>query len=197
MLSPSSTNQFRNPSHAGFGLIELLVTIGIMLLVTTVILVRHTSFNSAILLRNQAYSVAFSIREAQQQAVSVVGQSSQFRQAFGVHLRAQEASFPTFRDVNGNDFYDPGTDAVFGAPGQMDPRFRVREIRTYSGGVESTTQVLSITFIRPNFDARFKTAAAGDLLDAERVEIEIEIADSPARRLIEVTNTGQISVRTP
>ena len=53
----------------GFGLVELLVSISIMLLVTMVVLVNHESFNNGALLRSQAYEVALRLREVQLSAV--------------------------------------------------------------------------------------------------------------------------------
>lgn len=196
MPYPSFHNPFRE--HAwprtvgGFGLIELLVTISIMLLVTSVILARHSSFNSAILLRNQAYSVAFSVREAQQQAVSVVGSEANFRVAYGVHFAQAQREYPTFRDANANDFYDSVGDPVM-MPGRLDQRFEIRRILV---GNVATTNPLSVTFVRPNFDARFKESASGALSNVDEVEIVIGLVGSAtAERSVIITSTGQITVK--
>jgi Tfp pilus assembly protein FimT len=68
-LSSAVPTTFRI-SDRGFGLVELMVSISIMMLLTVVILNRQSSFNGAVLLRNQAYEVAFALRKAQLLAVS-------------------------------------------------------------------------------------------------------------------------------
>jgi prepilin-type N-terminal cleavage/methylation domain-containing protein len=175
----------------GFGLIELLVTISIMLLVTTVVLARHSAFNSAILLRNQAYSLAFAVRDAQQQAVSIVGQSGDFTQVYGLHVTEGSGTFRLFRDADNDDYFDTGE--MIGAPGVLDARFQVSDIRVINP--DSTPTALSVSFVRPNFDARFDTGGA--VINAERVEIDVALTGSTARRTVVITRTGQVSVETP
>lgn len=79
-------------SHRGFSLVELIVVISIMVLITTVVLVRHSAFNSTVLLNNLAYDVAGTIREAQVYATSVRNAGGQgFTTAYGVYF---DMAFP-------------------------------------------------------------------------------------------------------
>ena len=65
-----------SPWKRGFTLIELLVVISIMVIVTSVILVRQSRFDSSTVLRSLAYSVALSVRQAQIYGSSVLGTST-------------------------------------------------------------------------------------------------------------------------
>ncbi len=67
-------SNFKQAGHAatrGFGLIELLVSISLMVLVLAIVLVQQTAFNGSVLLRSQAFEIALQIREVQLNAVSV------------------------------------------------------------------------------------------------------------------------------
>jgi prepilin-type N-terminal cleavage/methylation domain-containing protein len=66
--------QQKQKNYRGFTLIELMVTITIVVLVTGIVLVQYSSFNSSVLLTSQAYQLAFDLREAQSLAISVRGQ---------------------------------------------------------------------------------------------------------------------------
>lgn len=183
--------------QGGFGLIELMVSISIMAIVSAVILSRQSSFNSAVLLRNQAYEVALQIRQIQLNAVSVSGNAGEFRSVLGVYIDTTTGvndEYTLFRDTDLDGFYDVGEE--YGAPGILDKRFEFREIR--SGDSLTPTQV-SIIFVRPNFDARFFDGSASELAP-DTVEIDVALKGSNGTgpgylRTIEVTSTGQIAVK--
>ncbi|HMO77927.1 MAG TPA: hypothetical protein PKD95_01885, partial [Candidatus Paceibacterota bacterium] len=120
-------------SLSGFGLIELMVSISIVVLVTSIILAKHDSYNGAILLRSQAYDIALKIREVQMQAVSVVGQGADadFRTRLGVCFNTQSAPnlYYIFADYNNNGVCDIGNGEQIGQRGNIDPRFRIGELK--------------------------------------------------------------------
>lgn len=183
MSLPYNTQAIR-----GFGLVELLVSISIMTLVSAVILARHSSYNSAVLLRNQAYEVAFTIREAQNYALSAVftdtgtGLSTDsFRERYGVHFEAGNSVYYLFRDDNGDGGYDAGEE--IGQPGRLDPRFVFSSV---PGG----TGVFDVMFERPNFDAIFDPNPSGPA----GTPAIITVSTDTSSRDIEVTRTGQIAV---
>lgn len=106
---------------AGFTLIELMVVLGIVVLMSLIILVSSSRFNSAILLRSLAYQVGLSIREAQLYGVAVrkapalgdcaIGPDSVFCASFGVHFPTPPSTrYVLFPDINNNAAYDD-TDA--------------------------------------------------------------------------------------
>ena len=181
---------FLRGKNKGFGLIELLVAISIMTLVSVAILTRHRAFDSAVVLRNQAYEVAFTIREAQNLAVSAAYSpdstvaGTQYHQRYGVRFDLGEPQvYRLFRDNNGNGSYDNGEE--YGAPGILDPRFSITAL-TNSADNPISGGVLEVMFERPNFDAIFSTSD-------ELVKIVVS-TESGEERKIQVTRTGQISV---
>lgn len=185
----------------GFGLVELLVSISIIVLITSLVLINHSSFNGAVLLRSQAYEVALRAREVQLFAVSVVGESGDFRNTYGLHFDSTVSTNPfyrIFRDADGDNYYD--SDEEFGTQGFLDTRFEIRELRVVGGPSDGTTpNSVSVVFARPNFDARFFNAASSDL-SANRLEIDVSRVNSSGSgpgevRTIEISRTGQISVQ--
>ena len=202
MFSLFSTSHYKSSkaqSQGGFGMVEMLVSISIIVIVSSVILVRQSSFNSAILLRSQAYEIALQIRNVQFSAVSVSSDGGGYLSVVGVHFDEDEDSNSTYRifsDQNSNGYYDTNNDVEFGTQGILDPRFEIREMRSV-GATLSSTGGLSVVFIRPNFDAQFYDSSGP--VDASSVQIDVARSDGSAGasdvRTIEITSTGQISVQ--
>lgn len=182
----------RAPRHTGFSLLELMVTIGIVMLVTGVSLVRYGSFNNSVLLKSQAYELALDIREAQLFGVSVSGANAgEFQGAYGIYFDLSQSNvYQLFQDSsNGNDSYDDG-EAV-GDSFTIDPRFLITGIETDQGC--SPTEV-SIAFRRPNFDALMWTDASG-CSNPNQVTIRLAAAaDSTVTREVIVYQSGLIEV---
>ena len=172
-----------------------------MLLVAAVVLARQDSFNGAVLLRGQAYEVALSAREVQLNSVSAISIAGNYRTLLGLHFdssNSNDSLIRIFRDITPGTkgFYNTGEE--FGKPITLDSRFEVREIRTVSGGSKTIVSNISVVFERPNFDAQFFTA--GGKVAASAVEIDISKRDQTADdsgsvRVIEITSTGQITVK--
>jgi prepilin-type N-terminal cleavage/methylation domain-containing protein len=181
--------------QGGFGLIELMVSISIMAIVAAIILIQQSSFNSAILLRSQAYEVALQLRDIQLSAVSASSNGSgAFKSVLGAYFNsdnAHDGQYSIFRDTDSDGFYDAGE--AFGIQGILDKRFEIKEIRTAGGAIEPD---ISIVFTRPNFDARFFTDPG---TEAHVPSVEIDIVRrgdvSGLKRTVEVTSTGQIAVK--
>jgi prepilin-type N-terminal cleavage/methylation domain-containing protein len=55
----------------GFTLVEMLVSIAIFVLITTVVVFRHASFNASVQLSNAVYDLALQFRQSQFEAVNV------------------------------------------------------------------------------------------------------------------------------
>ena len=193
----------RQPANQlGFGLIELIVSISILIIITSVVLVNQSSFNSAILLRGHAYELALQLRTAQLNAVSASDQSGSgtFRSVFGVHFNTAAGSnsqYQIFRDADADYYYD--MDEEFGQQGVLDSRFEIREIR--ANGVVVGGGEASVVFERPNFDARF-FEGPGTLNELLVGNLEVDIArrgvvgvGPDVLRTVTVTSAGQISVQ--
>lgn len=181
----------------GFGLLELMVSIGIVVLVMGIIMSKHSSYNSAVLLRSQAYSVALQVREIQLSAVSAT-EIGGFRNVLGLHFdnsTTNKGFYYNFRDSDSDNYFD--FNEVFGRRNNIDSRFEIGEIRLSDG---STENALSVIFERPNFDARFYTSLGPVAASVNAVEIEIRLKGTTGTgvgevRNVEITKTGQITVK--
>lgn len=193
-------NKKQSIHQCGFGLIELMVSISIMLLVIGVVLARQDSFNGAVLLRSEAYEIALSAREVQLNSVSAVSIQGNYRTLLGLHFDTSNDALvrvfkdSTFPDPKANGFYDNGE--AFGKQLNVDSRFEVRALRAIGDSISGTA--LSVVFERPNFDAKFFDS--GGLVNASSVEIDISRRDqngddSGTVRVVEITSTGQITVK--
>ena len=181
---------------AGFGLMELMVSISIMIVITSVIMARHDSFNAASLLRGQAYAIALQAREVQLNAISATKEGD-FRNVFGLHFdtRNNPNGYAIFKDNNSNDYFDAAE--VYGKQGVVDRRFYIKAIRLMAGAAVSATPTnISVSFKRPNFDARIYTAAGTQAASSvSGVEVDIGVVGTADVRTVEITKTGQISVK--
>lgn len=170
-------------------MIELLVSIAIIAVISMVMLARYRSFNSTILLRDLAYEIALSIREAQVLGISVRGESGSFKNAYGMHF-TPGTTYILFIDRK----------PVSGGPanGQYDSG---EEVTTYTIGQENTVKklyantteldTLDVLFERPDPDAFFHTSPAASVVNSARI-----IVGSPdgSVRAVRVWPTGQIEV---
>ncbi len=193
-------NNFYNSNQTGFGLVELMVSISIMVIISSVVLSRHDSFNGAVLLRSQTYEVALDAREIQLNAVSAVSDGSgNFRSQQGVHFDTNSSNdgiYRIFRDADGDGFFD--ANESYGQQGSLDSRFEIRAINLVGSDALNGSSV-SVVFQRPNFDALFYDSS-GQLAGTSAVEIEVARRGSSGVtvadfRTLVITATGQITVR--
>ena len=197
----------------GFSLIEVLITSAVIGIITAIVVVRQGAFNSTILLKNQAYEIAIAIREAQVYSISTRGDESSasnpFRKNYGVFFDLSSGSaneMILFID-NGASSHDgrylkasENTNPDLPVETMsFDSRYEVTKFCVDSTCSDSTNaKRLSITFARPDFDARIEVAKDnGDFLNDGFNEAKITLASvdsSGFERTITVSGTGQISV---
>ena len=102
----------------GFTLIELLVVISIMLIFTTVLLLRQQTFDSTTLLRSLGYSVALSVRQAQVYGSSIRENATNAfttntaARSYGVHFEKASSVFLLFADADNSGTYNTGDQIV-------------------------------------------------------------------------------------
>lgn len=182
----------------GFTLIELLVVSAIVLIITGLVLVRQSRFDSASLLRSLTYSVALSVRQAQAYGISAreatLG-AGDFSKSYGVNfVDGTTDNYALFADVN--------LDGQFGAsPDVLAQRFKFAQgyrinrfcAKQSSGGAvvcSPTITYLNIYFKRPNPDSLFRTNAGTAYTDGY-----IELTSGGGEtRAVRVTTAGQITV---
>src|SRR3569623_492425 len=111
----TSSHQWLRSGRRGFTLIELLVVISIMLILTSVFVLRQQRFNSSTLLRSLAYSIALSVRQAQVYGTSIRESSigafdaNTSAKAYDVYFSSgSTGSYILFADNNNNGQYDSG-----------------------------------------------------------------------------------------
>ncbi len=197
-------NDFTRKSSSGFGLIELLVSISVMLLVTSMVMSQQNAFNGTVLLRSQAYEVALQARDTQLRAVSAIGDGTgSFREVYGLHFSSElgdNGGYKVFKDADDDLYFDAGEE--FGQQGALDPRFIISEIRAVEdNGSDSVLSNVSVVFERPNFDARFYSAGGVPVAsDPDLIEIDIRLKNTSGGalgevRTMEITKAGQIAVQ--
>lgn len=211
MYSLCFSRQLRNRhddsiNQGGFGLIELIVSISIIILVTSVVLTRHSAFTSVNLLKNQAFLLATAITETQQMAISNMSEGTgggvvAYRNRYGIHFATSttDKNYFVFIDQNGDRYFNAGGGEQIGSTGRIDPRISIQDIRYTSGGSLVSTQAISITFQRPNFDANFRRPTLSGSTDAAGpIEIALSSSETPGQiAVITVAPTGQVSVSVP
>jgi prepilin-type N-terminal cleavage/methylation domain-containing protein len=202
----------RRCHKAGFTVIELMVTVSIVVLVTGIIMLQYSSFNSSVLLRSQAYLTGFDVREAQSLAVGIRGRGSEFREEYGIYFSlASPNTYLLFQDNDSLGEHTPvryNQGEEVGVPYTVDPRFRLVNIcatnatgracayddpSTTNESIDASLQEMTISYRRPDFDAAFYSPSRSNIT---AVDIIIA-ADQSAQiqRKVVVYSTGQVSVQ--
>jgi prepilin-type N-terminal cleavage/methylation domain-containing protein len=209
-MSIFSHHTFRSGTKGrGFTLVELLVVASIIVIITMVLLLRQSRFNSATILRSIGYSVALSVRQAQVYGTSVLGSASgglvSYAPAYGLYFNyASPSSYILFADFNNNGAYNsPGESVkVF----SLNAGYTISEAcaklsngqKRCTGSDDSTgsrsTNTVSILFKRPNPDAVFATDIGGE--NYASAYVQVRSGDGTTRSVL-VTSAGQITVQPP
>lgn len=183
-----SLNRIRQTAEGGFGLVELMVSVTIMVLVSSIVIVNQGAFNTALLHRGQAYEVALRIREVQLAAVSANYNGQSFRSSLGLYFVSGESRYDVFRDSENNGYDSDGSE-VYDLEGYLDDRYEIGDIR-----INGDQNEVSVVFTRPNFDARFFDSSNIEITSGN-LQIDIAKKSDPTKvKTVEVTRTGQISV---
>lgn len=178
----------------GFTLIELLVVTGVIVVVSSIVLANHSTFGGVVTLRNLAYDVALTMREAQTYGLSVrqFQGSGTFTAGYGMHvLAASPTTYVLFADaVSQNGRYDNGelVESVTIRRG-----FYIADlciVPPASGTEVCGIQQLDIVFMRPEPDAHIQYNQS-QLAQTARIVLESPRGD---RASVLVQATGQISV---
>lgn len=195
---------FSKNYSSGFSLIEMMVVISIMSIIATISIFNYSKFNNDISITNLAYEVALTIREAQIFGGSVkVTNSGSFDEAYGIYIaKTNNKEIVSFVDNNANGVYDSvGT----GCSGECVAIYKLERgnfvhdicrVLASSGTINCSPNNpdASITFLRPNLDAKIKLPAPNPQFVGVRINLK---APDGTERYVRVLNTGQISVELP
>jgi Tfp pilus assembly protein FimT len=165
-------------------MIELLVCVAIIIIISAVALARYKSFNSTILLRNLAYEIALSVREAQVLGISVGGDSGSFSHAYGVHF-TRGTTYILFIDTDNDNRYDNGEEVFGYTIGQNN------QVTSLCANTNCSLTVLDVVFKRPEPDSLFYTNPTVPSISSARVVVG---APDGSTRTVRVWPTGQIAI---
>ena len=104
----------------GFSLVEMMVVLTIIVLVTTVAVMGQTTFNRSLILTDTAYTIAFSLREAQTLGLSSrVAGTSVYNAGYGIRFSTQTPhAYVLFADTSPAE---PGNTQSGYCPGHTEP----------------------------------------------------------------------------
>ena len=201
-----NTKIFKN-REKGFTLVELLITIVIFVILTGVTLFNQNGFDNTILLKNLAYDIALTVRQAQTYGVNVKESQIEGKfSSYGVYFdrSINTKSFILFADTN--------KDGKFITTDMTCPTNDLECVQKYSlkrnsyisglcvGSDDSfcnSNQVnnLTIYFQRPDPDANISYNNGTKDISGSYAKITISSATNSATSSIVVTGPGQIYIK--
>lgn len=186
---------------SGFTLVELLVSIAVIVIITSIVLVKYDSFDSTTLLKNAAYDIALTLREAQMKSVSASRQNGNFDYPFGVTFTPGAKTYTTFRYqyavATDYPYYD-GTHTSDLNTATIDRSMYVSDVcvaRTPSNEDCNITR-LDVSFKRPEFKALiYAPEYSSDPEDLTSAKIKVASTRGTGDVfIVTVTHLGQITV---
>ncbi len=188
----------------GFTLVELLISIAIIGIVTTIVLVKNGSFESTSLLKSAAYEIALSLREAQIKSVSSTRGSGSFDYPFGVTFTPSQTTYKAFQFGSSTanpvyyDISDPSPDYASDLMTfTVGKGLQIYDVCMTIGVSEDCgIDRLDISFRRPEFKALFYAVKGGSTYSATITSAKIKVNSAGGTNVfvVEVSQLGQISV---
>lgn len=206
----------------GFTLVELMVSVGIMLFITSVVLLNQGQYTSNISLTNLANDISLTIRQAQIYGVSVkelTTGSGDFSSAYGVDFNIGATGsnnayiFFADRGVSKDGFYDDLWSCPIGGSSECLQKITLTSGNTISqlcmirasdggkcsGNISQIVDRADITFQRPSNAANMVFFNGGSEIPADPsirgVQITVTSASPGLTHSVIVYTTGQISVK--
>ena len=198
---------------AGFTLVELMVTVGIFLFMTALVVAKYGSFNDGTLLTSMSYDVALSLRSAQSYGLNVQGYNgtNSFNYPYGMHFNSsadynnQMILFADSSQTSGVGVYDSGSDSLI----TTYTLARGGDIKTVCAGDGPSDckpvnfSAVDITFKRPDPNAIITARNQGGQVYTNAsnpkvyayAEIKVENASKNSTRTIVVRGTGEIEIK--
>jgi len=202
----------------------MLVVLAIIIIVTLIAITGQNSFNKSIILTDTAYTLAFSIREAQSLGLSSRLFSGVQNAGYGIHLAsASLTTYSLFADTapgvpgSSQGGVCPGHTISSGPdakPGNCTYDTAAEQVRAYSlnrgfriskfcgketSGVERCSGYLSaldITYLRPNTQSVIIGIRGGSRIALTDAVIYLAAPDGSTERCVSVSKVGQVAVGT-
>lgn len=172
-------------TKAGFTLVEMIVTVAIFAMISSVILTRNAAFDTEVLLNSLAYEVGLSVREAQQFGINVRTSEGQFDRAYGIFFERERNTYYLFADKNGDQVYNaPGELVQTYTLGRGTKIFEICDLAVSGCSLSS----LTVVFERPDPDAIINQGTMA------QAKIGLQ-EPRGGLRYIYIYSTGQVSVR--
>lgn len=203
-----SSNREKN-SHRGFTLTELLICVAIIGMVTSIVLVKYSSFDSTVLLKDTAYEIALGLREAQIKSVSVVRGDTNFNYPYGMSFSTADAvaqkTYHTFLYENADVDVTPSfdDDAATIHTTNIGRSMQVSDVCINTTGDSDDDECdidrLDISFRRPEFASLFFVDGGGydtssQPAGVEYAKIKVDSTNGGLVFVVKITSFGQISV---
>lgn len=194
---------------AGFTVIELIVSAGIISIIMAVVMFNTRNFNDSIALKTSAQNVTLLLRQAQTYGTSVRETGSgtgTFTSGYGVIFdQNNSSSVFLFADNNANNQFDgstlcPGNDECQEAV-PLRNGVTVTDICGSTGGslicFGSSMRSMIISYLRPNSDARITFFTPAGSADPRTFDYAYAVLRSPQGKTVKVyvNTSGQISVQ--
>lgn len=186
----------KSTSVSGFTLAELLVSVAIFTVITTVSVFNYSSFNSSVALTNLAYEIALSVRQAQFYGITVKQSVStgNFDSGYGVHFDANTTTYTLFEDRNKNHLYESANESL--ETYAIRRGNRIGKLCAGGTTLDCTLTSLDLSFLRPNPDTFIaRNGSAATLGTSEKAFVCLVSPKGVYRKVI-IEATGQISVST-
>lgn len=215
MDSFPATLVLKTPKARGFTLVEMLVVLAIIVVITAVVITGQTSYNRSLVLTDTAYTVAYSVRQAQSLGLASRGVSSLSNAGYGVRFTGPSGNgYLVFGDTGGtntlsasvcpvgtagtpdakpgNCKYDAGTDSIVQTY-SLSRGYTIQGLcgKVSAGGTCTPVTSLDVVFMRPETRAIIIGPSNQSFVCAQ---LNVVAPTGGDIRTVRVSQLGEISV---
>lgn len=183
-------------AERGFTLVELVVTISIFVVVSTLVFANYPKFKSQLSLKKTSQEIAFAVREAQVYSLSVKSYDNNFNIGYGVHFDKNKSSnVILFADVDNSKEYNNGDKIV--KEYAIQTNISIISLCGNENNPPASCELskLNAVYLRPNPIINLSGRSGDDSLVSNLSDIEIIISSSgEITKKIIIWVSGQITI---